>query len=131
MPNLPGTVTITKAWTFDAAHRLPRHDGKCARPHGHTYRLTLAVAGTPNPNPDDPDHGMVLDYAHLARFWTTELEPLLDHRDLNATLGPLMGGLPTTAESIAQWALREAHRANLPVAWCEVSETPGTTARAE
>ena len=42
---------------FCAAHRLPRHPGRCFRMHGHSYRLQVMVAGTP-----DPETGMVVDF---------------------------------------------------------------------
>ena len=40
-------TTITVSATFAAAHRLPEHEGKCARLHGHTYGLEVTVEGTP------------------------------------------------------------------------------------
>ena len=36
---------ITKTFRFESAHHLPGHSGKCARPHGHSYRLEVAVRG--------------------------------------------------------------------------------------
>lgn len=44
-------------FVFPAAHRLPRHPGKCHRMHGHTYRLQVVVSGTP-----DPISGLVIDF---------------------------------------------------------------------
>ena len=40
-------ITITVTATFAAAHRLPDHEGKCFRLHGHTYGLEVTVEGTP------------------------------------------------------------------------------------
>ena len=39
------TVTLTKEYRFEAAHHLPRvpTGHKCARLHGHSYRVTLEV----------------------------------------------------------------------------------------
>lgn len=31
--------------TFDAGHRIVGHEGKCARLHGHTYRVEIRAAG--------------------------------------------------------------------------------------
>lgn len=76
-------TTISKSWSFDAAHQLPHHDGKCANPHGHTYRLTVGVSGEPKPIKGNPDEGMVMDFAVLDDVWKL-LKPILDHRDLNA-----------------------------------------------
>jgi len=42
---------------FCAAHRLPRHPGRCFRMHGHSYRLQVMVSGSPH-----PDTGMVVDF---------------------------------------------------------------------
>lgn len=31
---------------ISAGHRLLHHDGKCSRPHGHNYEVTVEVSGT-------------------------------------------------------------------------------------
>ena len=31
---------------ISAGHRLLHHDGKCSRPHGHNYEMTVEVSGT-------------------------------------------------------------------------------------
>ena len=56
-------TTITVAITFAAAHRLPDHEGKCCRLHGHTYGLEVTVEGTPQES--GPAAGMVMDFAEL------------------------------------------------------------------
>ncbi|MUV90175.1 6-carboxy-5,6,7,8-tetrahydropterin synthase [Halapricum sp. CBA1109] len=30
---------------ISAGHRLQHHDGKCSRPHGHNYEISVAVTG--------------------------------------------------------------------------------------
>src|SRR3989304_5616752 len=37
-------VNLTTRFTFDAAHRILGHPGKCAYLHGHTYHLEVTVA---------------------------------------------------------------------------------------
>jgi 6-pyruvoyltetrahydropterin/6-carboxytetrahydropterin synthase len=39
------TATVRKCFTFDAAHQLPNHGGKCRHPHGHTYKVEVALTG--------------------------------------------------------------------------------------
>lgn len=91
---------IGKRFTFEASHRLHLHDGKCARPHGHSYVVDVTLVGEPVKT--GPKTGMVYDFGDLARAWKVELEPLLDHHDLNE-----IKTLPvTTAEVIAQWIHR-------------------------
>jgi 6-pyruvoyltetrahydropterin/6-carboxytetrahydropterin synthase len=95
------TATLRKQFRFEAAHQLPNHDGKCARLHGHSYRVELAVTGPIRDADGAPDEGMVIDFARLKEAW----EPLhrqLDHRNLNDLLA-----FPTTAENIAWWLLEQ------------------------
>jgi 6-pyruvoyltetrahydropterin/6-carboxytetrahydropterin synthase len=42
--------------TFDMAHRLPEHEGKCHNLHGHTYGIEIVLWGNAE------DHGMVMDF---------------------------------------------------------------------
>lgn len=98
-------ATVAKDFTFDAAHQLLHHAGKCANLHGHTYRLRVEVAGAISAADGTTGEGMVLDFAVLSNIWKQHLEPLLDHQDLNKTLGGIVG--PTTAENLATWIFNE------------------------
>ena len=88
-------MEIFKAFTFEAAHRLPNvPDGhKCARLHGHSFRVELHVAGEP-----DPHTGCVMDFADLGRAFQPLLE-CLDHHYLN----DIPGLENPTSERLAQW----------------------------
>src|SRR5262245_59491193 len=98
MANTTG-FTVVKSWSFDAAHQLLLHDGKCKKLHGHTYRMEVSVAG---PIIDGgPKTGMVIDFGDLTAIWETHIEPYVDHQFLNETL-PIEH---TTAELIAGWML--------------------------
>ncbi len=61
---------------FDAAHHLPGYQGKCARVHGHTYKVEIMVEG---PVGDD---GFVMDFYQVKKYLNSALEEM-DHRDLN------------------------------------------------
>lgn len=90
--------SITKIFRFEAAHHLPGHRGKCARPHGHSYRLEVTLSGPIKDAPGESDHGMVMDFAELSQVVNTAVIERLDHQDLNAVTG-----LQTTAENLAHW----------------------------
>lgn len=105
-------ATIIKTFTFEAAHRLEYHAGKCERQHGHSYRVDVELAGEVADRPGASDHGMVVDFNDVTRVWKDTVEPLLDHQDLNETLG-----IYTTAENIAGWILHAFVRAGLPEAF--------------
>ena len=92
-------MEIFKAFTLESAHRLPNvpADHKCARLHGHSFRIEVHVAG-----PFDPRLGWVMDFADLKRAF----EPLferLDHRYLN----DVPGLENPTSENLARWIWRE------------------------
>lgn len=89
---------LTKSFRFEAAHHLPGHRGKCARPHGHSYRLEVTVRGPIKDAPGASDHGMVIDFADLAHLVQEAVVARLDHYDLNEVLG-----IHTTAENLAHW----------------------------
>ena len=53
-------------FTFEAAHRLPHvaPDHKCARLHGHSFKIELTIEG-----PVDPQTGWFIDYGALDALW--------------------------------------------------------------
>ncbi len=83
---------VTRTFTFEAAHRLPWHPGKCRGLHGHSYRLEVTVSG-----PLD-EHGVVVDFDTLSDVVESAVIEQFDHRDLNEILEN------PTAELIAQRA---------------------------
>lgn len=93
---------ITKIFRFEAAHHLPGHHGKCARPHGHSYRLEVTIRGPIKDAPGESDHGMVLDFGDLAQIVKNAVIERLDHQDLNAVTE-----LHTTAENLVHWIWNE------------------------
>ncbi|MFI5040340.1 MAG: 6-carboxytetrahydropterin synthase QueD [Acidimicrobiales bacterium] len=85
---------IFKEFTFEAAHRLPNvpPGHKCARLHGHSFRVTVHIEG-----PVD-DTGWVRDFADISRAMKPVVE-CLDHYYLNE-----IEGLDNpTSEILARW----------------------------
>lgn len=86
---------VSKAVTFEAAHRLPGRgkDDTYGRVHGHSFRLEATVSGTVQPG-----KLWVEDIAVLTEA-LQEIASLLDHEMLND-----VDGLETpTLENIALW----------------------------
>ena len=86
---------IYKVFTIEAAHRLPNvpEGHKCARLHGHSFRIELQVAGEPGGH-----SGWVMDFADVKAAF----EPLyrqLDHNYLN----DIEGLENPTSERLAIW----------------------------
>ena len=108
--------TVTKTFSFEAAHSLPhlRHDHKCSRLHGHSYRFIVEVDGEPD------DRGFVIDYAEIS----ADVNPIvrkLDHQNLNELFD-----FHTTAENLAKW-LFDQIREKLPVSRIVFYETASTS----
>jgi 6-pyruvoyltetrahydropterin/6-carboxytetrahydropterin synthase len=70
-------MKITKHFTFEASHVLPKHPGKCARLHGHSWKLAVCVEG-----PIDPRTGFVVDYGELSQLVRDYIVNNLDHTHL-------------------------------------------------
>lgn len=62
---------------FDAAHKLEGYNGKCARIHGHTWKVEVFVIGE---NLDKI--GMLVDF-EILKEKVKEIIKELDHRFLN------------------------------------------------
>ncbi len=92
------SATLTKRFTFESAHHLPNHRGKCARPHGHSYTLEVAVRGRLIAVAGASDEGMVIDLDNIRATVTAQVIERLDHQDLNTILA-----IRTTAENLAHW----------------------------
>jgi len=114
---------ICKRFTFDAAHMLPNHDGKCRNLHGHTYTVEIEYAGPLMEG--GPKDGMVVDFGEIKAVWKEHLEPSLDHRYLNETLDVPV----TTAEWIAVWIHRRLSQHFLRPDAVRVWETPTSWAQ--
>lgn len=92
-------VEITKAVTFEAAHRFGDEDDPepYRRVHGHSFRLEATLRGRPH-----PERGWVEDLGALAEALRA-LALRLDHGLLN----DIEGLERPTLERICAWAARE------------------------
>lgn len=88
-------VRLVREFSFEAAHQLPHvpPDHKCARLHGHSFRVEVICEGE-----IDPLTGWLLDLAEIKRAFTPLLERL-DHRYLNE----IEGLENPTVENLAKW----------------------------
>jgi 6-pyruvoyltetrahydropterin/6-carboxytetrahydropterin synthase len=89
-------MRITRKFGFEAAHRLPRYQGPCFNPHGHSYRLRVSLD-----MPIDRQTGMSYDFVDLDRVVRERVLKRLDHRDINELIEN------PTAEHIVLWIWSE------------------------
>ncbi len=88
-------MEVFKELTFEAAHQLPNvpPGHKCARLHGHSFRVRVTVEGTVG-----AESGWVIDFADISAA-SRPVFDALDHRFLNE-----IDGLENpTSERIAEW----------------------------
>lgn len=72
-------IRITKEFTFETGHALYGYDGKCRNVHGHSYKLSVTVIGTPINDPNHVKHGMVIDFTDLKKIVKEEIVDPYDH----------------------------------------------------
>lgn len=112
-------TTVTKTMTFDCAHRLMHHKGKCFNIHGHTYKIEASFRGEV-----DPTTGMILDFGDVKDLMNS-LVDRFDHAFIVCSedtpmmrmiesVGTKKVVLPTetTAENMAKYFLAEFDRAH-------------------
>lgn len=91
--------TISKDFTFAAAHRIRGHTGGCENLHGHNYRVRVELEAKTL-----DALGMVLDFAELKAVLKEVLGPF-DHRVINEI--PPFDERNTTAELFSEYVYRE------------------------
>lgn len=129
---------IAKEFSFDMAHMLDRHDGKCKNLHGHTYKLQVEVVG--DLHQAGEKSGMVMDYSDLKAIVKTHILDEMDHAFIYDTtseretkvakllqdLNSKTFGMPvrTTAEQMAKFIFERLQAVGLPVSLIRLWETP-------
>ena len=106
---------LERSYRFEAAHFLPKVPAqhKCARMHGHSYQIEIAIEGEV-----DPELGWLMDFAAIDEH-ATPLVRQLDHQVLNE----IEGLTNPTSEHLAAWWWQRL--AQLPgLVEVVVSETP-------
>lgn len=65
---------------ISTGHRLLHHEGKCSRPHGHNYEITVTITGTLRKEGWVVDKGVVTDVIEQwdHRFLLEQGDPLID-----------------------------------------------------
>ncbi len=72
-------IRITKQFNFETAHALYGYDGKCKNIHGHSYKLSVTVIGTPISDTNHVKYGMVIDFGDLKKIVASEIVNKFDH----------------------------------------------------
>lgn len=72
-------IRITKQFSFETGHALYGYDGKCKNVHGHSYKLSVTVIGTPINDSDNVKFGMVIDFSDLKKIVREEIVDVFDH----------------------------------------------------
>ncbi|WP_417351000.1 6-pyruvoyl trahydropterin synthase family protein [Flavobacterium alkalisoli] len=72
-------IRITKQFNFETGHALYGYDGKCKNVHGHSYKLSVTVIGTPITDTGNVKYGMVIDFGDLKKIVKEEIVDIFDH----------------------------------------------------
>lgn len=130
---------VSKEFSFDMAHLLDGHDGKCQNLHGHTYKLQVEVAG--DLLVDGAKKSMVMDFSDLKAVVKKAILDPMDHAfiydqtsERESKIAMLLQELQsktfgvnfrTTAEEIARFIFqRLKYDEKLPISAIRLWETP-------
>lgn len=72
-------IRITKEFKFETGHALYGYDGLCKNVHGHSYKLSVTLLGTPITDPDHVKYGMVMDFSDLKKIVNESIVTPFDH----------------------------------------------------
>tara|TARA_R110002051_G_scaffold324635_2_gene422869 strand:+ start:4401 stop:4850 length:450 start_codon:yes stop_codon:yes gene_type:complete len=72
-------IRITKQFNFETGHALYGYDGKCRNVHGHSYKLSVTVIGTPITDTSHVKLGMVIDFGDLKKIVKEDIVDVFDH----------------------------------------------------
>lgn len=109
-------VRLTKDFAFEAAQTLPNVPAghKCARMHGHSFKVEISVEGEV-----DPSTGWLYDHSRISRAMDPLLE-LLDHSYLN----DIHGLDNPTIENMCRWLWEKLEHQLPGLAEIVIHETP-------
>ncbi|WP_135366323.1 6-pyruvoyl trahydropterin synthase family protein [Halosimplex halophilum] len=108
---------------ISSGHRIQHHDGKCSRPHGHNYKISVEVTG------EITDEGWVVDKGEITsivdrwdhRFLLEEGDPLIEaFQQSGDAEAVVVLDYPPTAEVMAS-VLERRIQTQLPETVTEVS----------
>jgi 6-pyruvoyltetrahydropterin/6-carboxytetrahydropterin synthase len=125
---------ISYEMTFDAGHRIVGHKGKCARLHGHTYKVHIMASGSVHEPGFVVDFGdlkdIVNEWDHRMLIWNQDLLCTPDRREFWIDEGVVFLSFNPTAEHMAQHlAERIYEEFGLIGVMVELWETPKCMAR--
>ena len=92
--------TCTRRLEFDAAHRVPGHNGKCRNLHGHRYAVEITVEGETQPE------GMIADFGMIKEKVGGWIDDQLDHNVILWADDPVASELAKVAFMISPFAGR-------------------------
>ena len=112
-------MVIMKSFTFDAAHKLIAHGGKCANLHGHTYKMEVFMKENAS-NVFQSVPPFIIDFGDLSDLVKGNVVNLWDHQLLNDVLNT-----PNpTAEFMCMFALNRLRTFDKRIFKVRVWETP-------
>ncbi|AWX15107.1 6-carboxytetrahydropterin synthase QueD [Mergibacter septicus] len=132
-------IKISKEFSFDMAHLLDGHDGKCQNLHGHTYKLQVELTGKLHTT--GAKRGMVMDFSDVKKAVKELIIDQLDHAfiydkfsERECKIAQLLESMQlktfaletrTTAEEMARFIFNQLKtKANLPISSVRLWETP-------
>jgi 6-pyruvoyltetrahydropterin/6-carboxytetrahydropterin synthase len=120
--------TLRKKYKFEAAHQLKNIGGKCARLHGHSWKMAVEIIGEV---PPDDKNNIVVDFDYISKVVKPLVEDKLDHWYLNESLNTDSPSSEFVAKWIYDYLKPYFQGPNYYLKAVEVSETCTSSCRYE
>lgn len=91
-------IRLTKNFEFESAHALHGYDGPCRAIHGHSYKLSVTVIGTPINDEENAKNGMVMDFKLIKQLVKKMIIDPLDHALILYDKDPVSDHWPTLSD---------------------------------
>lgn len=72
-------MLVIKEIEIDMGHRVPNHKSKCKNPHGHRYKIEVAIGGELITTKGNSSEGMIVDFGDLKKIMMDVIDKTYDH----------------------------------------------------
>ncbi|OWZ83018.1 6-carboxytetrahydropterin synthase QueD [Natranaerobius trueperi] len=120
--------TLQSEFSFDAAHNLEGHEGKCKNLHGHRWRVIVQVSEE-KLKEEGSERDMVVDFSILKKD-LKQLSDMFDHKvivegkELKVEEEQITLPFRPTAERLSQFIYKKLQEKEYNVSQVTVYETP-------
>lgn len=98
-------ISVAKTFEWDMGHRVTNHASLCKNPHGHRYKMILAVNGVLHTEKNSSDEDMIVDFGTLKQVVNDTIVKKLDHSFMFWEDDPVMAPFAESNPNLLMYAM--------------------------